>query len=629
MSASLSVNDRPAVEPTGEVLVGQLAVRLLDETLGRSGDVLLQGVTRALATALSVDYVLVCECAGNSGDSAVTLAAWMDGARVENFNFDLDAAPCGTAMRQGQYYCPSQVRRLYPEHAPLAELQVDGYFGVAIPGADGQPVGHLALMHREPLTLDPSLQAFILAQARFIGVELERRQAESPVREREQLFAAIADALPVCIAYVDADERYRFINQTYADWQCRSRESILGKKISDVVPADIYAQVQTEIAAALAGEPRHYLTAANFPDGQRREVEVDYLPFVDERQQAAGYFALTTDITERSRSERERQELFECFRAVTLAAFEGIAVLEEGRFVQVNDSYAGRLGCTPEELIGNSYEQFVSKESLPRIRQILDTRYQGVYEIVARSRNGKSFPAEICGVNVDVGGRHLRVSAARDISARVAREQAIAEAADQEKIRIGQDLHDSLGQDLTGVSLGLENLRRVLQADGREEAGQAAQLGQALKRSIQSVRSIARGLAPMLGEDEDLARALSRLADDVRQLHDIECLCNLTDSELLTDIDDATQVYRIAQEACANAVRHAQASRLELSTRCEQGVFHLTVSDNGAGLPEQPKRGGLGLRSMTSRARILAGSLSVASESQGGTTLSLSFPLRA
>ncbi len=64
--------------------------------------------------------------------------------------------------------------------------------------------------------------------------------------------------------------------------------------------------------------------------------------------------------------------------------------------------------------------------------------------------------------------------------------------------------------------------------------------------------------------------------------------------------------YRIAQEACADAVRHAQASRLELSTRCEQGVFHLTVSDNGAGLPEQPKRGGLGLRSMTSRARILA-----------------------
>ncbi len=171
------------------------------KTLGCSGDALLQGVTRALATALSVDYVLVCECDGNSGDSAVTLAAWMDGARVENFNFDLDAAPCGTAMRQGRK-CLLQPGQAAPIRT-CAPGRTSGHFRVAIPGA-GQPVGHLGLMRREPLTLDPTSSVHTRTGAFYRPHRTETRQAESPVREREQLFAAIADALPVCIAYVDA-----------------------------------------------------------------------------------------------------------------------------------------------------------------------------------------------------------------------------------------------------------------------------------------------------------------------------------------------------------------------------------------------------------------------------------------
>ncbi len=629
MTASLPMESSGADARTPDARTARLAVDMLDATLGRDGDELLRGVARALAKSLGIDYVLVCERDRPTATQASTLVAWMHGELVSNFTLLLADSPCGETLERGECYAPSDVRKKFPKHVPLDELEVEGYFGVAVPGRDGQALGHLALMCRAPLDFDASLRAFIIAQARLIGTELQRRQAQRAVREREQLFGAIADALPVCIAYVDALEIYRFVNQTFAGWQDRSREEIIGSPVREVLTSDAYARVKPRIDQALAGQPQRFESAAVYPDGQRREVEIQYLPYVDESRRQSGYFALTTDLTERRQAERERRELDACFRAVTLAAFEGIAVLEDGRFVNVNDSYAQRLRFRPEELIGKSYEGLLSKDSLQRVRRVLDSRFQGVYEVVARSRSGKTFPAEICGVNVDVGGRNLRVSAARDISARVAREQAVAEAADHEQTRIGQDLHDSLGQGLAGLSLGLERLRRDLKDKQSPLAEQASQLGQALKRAIQVVRTISRGLAPMLGEGGDLEVVLARLVEDTEDLHGIECVSQLDGARQVQDANDATQVYRIAQEALANAVRHGRATQVRVQADCSGGLFHLTIDDDGSGLPAGPSRPGLGMRSMTSRARILGGNLTFDSGEQGGTRVSLTFPLRS
>lgn len=629
MSASLPLNTPQSPVAAPDARTARLALDMLDATLGREGDELLQGVARALATSLGIDYVLVCKRDTPGAAHAHTLVAWMNGELVENFSLHLARSPCGDALEHGECYTPAEVRASYPDHPRLAELEVQGYFGAAVPGRDGKALGHLALMSRCPLDFDPSLRAFIIAQARLIGIELQRRQAQHAVREREQMFGAIADALPVCIAYVDESEIYRFVNQTFADWQAMSRDDIIGSPVRQVLAKDSYDRVKPRIDGALSGVRQRFESAAAYPDGRRREVEIQYLPYVDESGQQAGYFALTSDLTDRHLAETERREIDACLRAVTLAAFEGIAILEDGRFVDVNDSYAQRLGYQPAELIGKSYEGLLSEESLQRVRRILDSRFQGVYEVVARSRSGKTFPAEICGVNVDVGGRHLRVSAARDISARVAREQAVAEAADHEQTRIGQDLHDSLGQDLTGLSLGLERLRRDLQEQDSRQAELAAQLGQALKRSIQSVREISRGLAPMLGEGGDLKLALKRLVDDTSRLHGVECIAHLDAASHLQDVTDATHVYRIAQEALANAVRHGQASQLRIDTELSEGLFRLTIDDDGRGLPSKPQRPGLGMRSMASRARILGGTLDFEAADSGGTRVSLGFPVRA
>jgi len=629
MSANLSVESPGADFPTPDARTARLAVDMLDATLGREGDDLLRGVAQALATSLGVDYVLVCERDPASAKIAQTLVAWMHGALAANFPLRLAGSPCGEALESGECFLPRAAQQAFPQHAPLAELEVEGYFGVALPGRDGVALGHLAVMSRSPLDFDAPLRAFIIAQARLIAIELQRRQAQREIRKREQMFGAIADALPVCMAYVDELEVYRFVNQTFASWQNRSRDEIIGLPVREVLAIDSYARVKPYIDGVLAGRAQKFESAAVYPDGRRREVEIQYIPYFDEAGCRAGYFALTTDLTERRQADKERREIDACLRAVTLAAFEGIAILEDGRFVEVNDSYAQRLGYQPAELIGKRYEGLLSRGSLQRVRRVLDTRFQGVYEVVARSRSGKTFPAEICGVNVDVGGRHLRVSAARDISARVAREQAVAEAADHEQTRIGQDLHDSLGQDLTALSLGLERLRRELEERQSPLVQSAAQLGQALKRSIRSVRSISRGLAPMLGQGGDLELALTRLLDDTAELHGIRCSARLDAAGLIDNPDDATQVYRIAQEALANAVRHGGANQLDVEARCSDGLFRLTIVDDGSGLSSRPQRPGLGMRSMASRARILGGHLDCESGEHGGTRVSLVFPVHS
>ncbi len=186
--------------------------------------------------------------------------------------------------------------------------------------------------------------------------------------------------------------------------------------MSDVVPAE-FTRRSTETAAALAGEPRHYLTA-QFPGRSAPGSGVICPSWMSDSKQPDTLRSPLT-LPNEGRGWEKQQELFECFRAVTLGSFRGYCRPQRALCTGKRQLCRAPRLCAEEH--AQHYEQFASKESLPRIRQILDTRYQGVYEIVARSRNGKSSGRDLRCLKVDVGGRY-RVSAARDISAGVARQ---------------------------------------------------------------------------------------------------------------------------------------------------------------------------------------------------------------
>ena len=222
---------------------------------------------------------------------------------------------------------------------------------------------------------------------------------------------------------------------------------------------------------------------------------------------------------------------------------------------------------------------------------------------------------------------HVRTAALREAHERIAREMdermrlegEIHSTAAREQQRVGQDLHDSLGQKLTGAMFLSRGLLRQLEQAGRSEEPSARQLHDALKDSVAEVRRMARGLAPVSIGEDGLADALRRLADESRQTFGVSCVFRQSGGHPPAGAV-AEQLYYIAREAVHNAARHGQPQRIVLELSEEDGRWRLAVEDDGRGLPpDAPKKGGLGLRIMRHRAATVGAQLEIAAAPGGGT----------
>jgi PAS domain S-box-containing protein len=210
-----------------------------------------------------------------------------------------------------------------------------------------------------------------------------------------------------------------------------------------------------------------------------------------------------------------------------------------------------------------------------------------------------------------------------DVTERKELEREVLEVAALEQRRIGQELHDDVGQELTGLRLLADALAQRVIADSPAGAAQAEKIVQGIGRVSRHVRSLSHGLVPVEVDSEGLRAALEHLALSVGGACD--CVCTFEGDDPLTvgDPNVATHMLRIAQEAVSNALRHSQASHVLIALRREPDVLNLRVEDNGVGIFNHLQRDeGLGLRLMRYRAALIGGTLSVDAAARGGTVVS-------
>lgn len=216
---------------------------------------------------------------------------------------------------------------------------------------------------------------------------------------------------------------------------------------------------------------------------------------------------------------------------------------------------------------------------------------------------------ELCGL----------VTVGRDITERLGLERAVLDASERERRSIGGDLHDGLGQELSGLGLLLAVVERSL-GDGAPQARAALLRAQeVLRHAMATTRRLARGLAPIDLEEAGLAAALATLVERSSLMFGVECsLVATPESGHLIDPTVAAHLYRIAQEAIGNAARHGQAARIEVRLAPPPEPY-LEIADNGTGFDADNPRPstGMGLRLMRYRATIIGGLLSVDSDRTG------------
>jgi two-component system CheB/CheR fusion protein len=199
-------------------------------------------------------------------------------------------------------------------------------------------------------------------------------------------------------------------------------------------------------------------------------------------------------------------------------------------------------------------------------------------------------------------------------------EREILAISEREQRRLGHDLHDDLCQQLAGIEFLSQRLASDLAAGPVAGAAQAREIAQMVRRAMTQTRDLARGLSPVRLEAEGLTDALRELAGGTKKVFRCDCRFRCDPPVQLPNHTVAIHLYRIAQEAVSNAIKHGQARRIEIGLTARGHSVTLAVKDNGKGLPHKlPKRKGMGLRIMRYRAEVIGGTLKVEPHPRGGT----------
>jgi signal transduction histidine kinase len=254
---------------------------------------------------------------------------------------------------------------------------------------------------------------------------------------------------------------------------------------------------------------------------------------------------------------------------------------------------------------------------------------RSAYRVIARDGRVLWFQCEAKMVHREDGRPWFIHGVGVDITERKKLEESILDISVQEQRRIAQDLHDGLGQHLTGIAFMSKVLEEKLSDKSLPEAAEAAKIVQMVNQAIDNTRQLARGLHPVAAERAGLMSALKKWASEVEELFHIRCRFQCQQRVYVDDVNVATHLYRIAQEAVNNAIRHGRCREITISLSARSGTGTLSVADNGTGFTREPdKQPGMGLSIMNYRADMLGGSLKIHSQENGGVKVSCFFPLK-
>jgi PAS domain S-box-containing protein len=301
--------------------------------------------------------------------------------------------------------------------------------------------------------------------------------------------------------------------------------------------------------------------------------------------------------------------------------------------IYVSPAYEGIWGRSCQSLYASpvSWIAAIHPEDRSRVRSAAETRqvtgeYDEEYRVVqpdgaVRWIHDRAFPIR------DETGRVYRIAGiAEDITDRKRLEREILEISDQEQRRIGQDLHDSLCQHLAGTAFASRALQEKLTVKFSPEASAAAQIAEYVNQAIAQARNLARGLSPVELERAGLPAALQQLSLSVQSVFHVPCQFTGNEACTIQDKAVATHLYRIAQEAVTNAVRHGKPKHIWVAFQPVNGGVALTVKDDGVGVPEVlDGRKGMGLQFMRYRATMIGATLDVRRAPEGGTLVTCAF----
>lgn len=310
-----------------------------------------------------------------------------------------------------------------------------------------------------------------------------------------------------------------------------------------------------------------------------------------------------------------------------------LLVNDRGQIVHLNPKGQSIFGYNLKELIGRPMEILLPQ----RVRQVhVEHRAHFMEKPQARAmgegrylfglhKDGREVPVEIGLVPLKTTQGMMVLATILDITAAAEKkqlEQDLLHVVEMEQKRIGQDLHDSLGQQLLAISFLCNVLKKKLSAGTMPEASEAAHIEELLGEAKMNVRKLTRGLYAGDLETRGLGACIKDMVDHMQEMSAVTCQFEGDASLLLKDRSQSENLFRLAQEALNNAAKHSLAKKIVVSLIQHESYLTLSVQDNGIGFEqEKAKDKGIGLRSMRYRANVIGGTFEITPNPGGGTVV--------
>ena len=459
-------------------------------------------------------------------------------------------------------------------------------------------------------------------------------------RERDLLetLDLVTNQMTAAVSRCSRDLRYLWVNQAYADWLQRPLSEMIDRPIVEILGGEAFEGLLPYFMQVLDGDDVHYERETTFHGIGKRWTSATYRPTLDLDGTVTGWVAVVLDITARKRAEEALRESEEKFRSVFRDAGVGMVIVSpEGRFLGANTAFCEYLGYTEEELREKTVESITLADDWPAFSRKLQELPAGGssfqwFDKRCLHKSGRIVYTQSSAslIRSSEGTAQYFVGEVLDITSRIEAEAALSEmtrkliaAQEQERARIGRELHDDINQRLAMLAVELEQL----QANPFEIEARAQEIRREAIEISDDVQALSHDLHSSKLEYLGVAAGIRSWCREFAKRQKMEIDFNSTLRNVLP-IEVGRTLLRVLQEALHNASKHSGVKRAEVGLREQAGEIHMVISDSGKGFEVDPalQGKGLGLTSMQERVRLLRGTILIKSKPLGETTIHVRVP---
>jgi PAS domain S-box-containing protein len=466
-----------------------------------------------------------------------------------------------------------------------------------------------------------------------ITTELEH--AQEMLHVSEDKYRQLVENADCIILRMGKDGKITFFNEFAQKFFGYTERQILGKNIiGTIIPEKDYSSLNlAKLIRDIKRHPELYTTYENeniCKDGRRVWISWANKILHDEQRNITQILCVGHDITERKHMEKQLQLLAAAVRnsndAITILDFEGNIIswnLGAERIYGYNEAEAMKMN------ISRILPDHKQDEMISLARRLLKGENIEFFETQRLTKNNRILDISLTATLLkDEKGKPFAITTTeRDITERRFLEKEILDITEKERELIGQEMHDGMGQVLTGIAVKCKGLALKLKGKSSEEMKDALTISKLANKAIAQTRDLAKMLYPVDIETGGLVSALEMLASNAEKTMEVTCRFRCGKSVSVKNLVEAKQIYRITQEAITNAIKHGKAKNINIKLRFTKSGIVLSVKNDGLDFPKLSTRTkGLGLKIMKYRTDLIGGSLDIRKGDTSGTVVTCIFP---